>query len=564
MSVASRWILPESVDAPLAAQFAKELGVARFVAELLVRRGFQTAGEAARFLEPRLKTLSDPFLLPDMEAAVARILAALDRRERIVLYGDYDVDGVTSLALLTRVLRAFGAEPACFLPLRADEGYGLSADGVARCVAEHSPQLLIAVDCGTSSVAEIASLEARGIDVIVLDHHECKEELPRCVALVNPKRGGDFQYLCSVGIVFKVAHALLKRRPNPNLDLREHLDLVALGTVADLVPLREENRVLVNHGIGQLAGTRWIGLKALIDVSGMRAPFTPANIGFGLGPRLNAAGRLGTAQDALELLLTADASRARTIAANLDAQNRERRAVEDDVLRQAEAQLADWFDPAQHAAIVVGAAGWHPGVVGIVASRLQKKHHRPTLVVGFDEGGMGKGSGRSIEGLSLVAALAQCGRFLEKHGGHEMAAGLTLRQERFAEFRDAFLACAGERLPAEQLQPRLHIDGELALGEIDDELLAHHESLQPFGMANPQPLFCARGVTLAAEPRVMKEKHLSLVLRQAGDEYRAVWFGAAKDALPRLPWDIAFQIERNEWRGTVTAQIHIKAVRGAA
>ena len=558
-----RWILPEPIDPAATQRLAEGAGIARFAAELLVRRGVQSAAEAERFINPLLKMLGDPFALPQMDAAVTRILAAVDSGERIVLYGDYDVDGVTSLALLTQVLRAYGVEAPCFLPLRADEGYGLSADGVARCVAELAPRLLIAVDCGTSSVAEIATLQAQGIDVIVLDHHEGKDALPECAAVVNPKLGADFHYLCSVGLVFKTAHALLKRRPLPDFDLRAHLDLVALGTVADLVPLHGENRALVKRGLAQLAETRRPGLRELIAVSGLRAPFTTMNIGFGLAPRLNAAGRLGTAQDALELLLTEDASLARTIAASLDAQNRERRAVEDDVLRQAEAQVAEGFDAERDAAIVVGAQGWHTGVIGIVASRLQKRFHRPALVIGFDETGLGKGSGRSIAGLSLVAALAACGEFLEKHGGHDMAAGLTIREARFAEFRAAFLAHALGRLSAEQLQPRLHLDAELTLGEIDYDLLAHHEALQPFGMAHPQPLFFARSVTLAAEPRVMKEKHLSLVLRQNGDEYRAVWFGAANEVRPRLPWDIAFQIERNEWQGRITPQIHIRAVRAS-
>lgn len=555
-----RWNLPAPADPAQTRAVARQFGLSRFAAELLVRRGFGTPERAGGFLDPRLQTLGDPFLLPQMHAAVDRILAALERRERIVLYGDYDVDGVTSLALLTRVLRAYGAEPACFLPSRADEGYGLSPDGVARCVELHQPQLLIAVDCGTSSVAEIAALAAQGIDTIVIDHHECKTALPACVALVNPKLGTDYAYLCSVGLVFKVAHALLKQRKAPGFDLRDCLDLVALGTVADLVPLREENRVLVKRGLGQLARSHWPGLRALIDVTGLGPQFTPGNVSFGFGPRLNAAGRLGTAEEALELLLTTDSGRARTIAASLDAQNRERRAVEEAVFRQADAQLAEWFDPARDAGIVVGARGWHTGVVGIVASRLLKKHHRPTLVIGFDEDGMGKGSGRSIEGFSLVAALARCAPLLEKHGGHEMAAGLTLHESRFARLRDAFRECAAELSP-EQLQPRLHLDAELTLGEIDYTLLDQHEALQPFGMGNPQPLFCARGVTLAAAPRVMKEKHYSFLLRQDGDEYRAVWFGGVAHDLPRQPWDVAFKIERNEWNGTVSPQIHIRAVR---
>ncbi|HEX8295618.1 MAG TPA: single-stranded-DNA-specific exonuclease RecJ [Chthoniobacteraceae bacterium] len=556
-----RWIFPDAVDADQVRRLIQELRVSPFASELLVRRGFAAPEDAERFLNPRLKSLADPFLLPQMSAAVERILTALDRGERIVLYGDYDVDGVTSLALLTRVLRAFGAEPECFLPSRAEEGYGLSAEGVARCVSEHAPRLLIAVDCGTSSAAEIASLQAQGVDVIVIDHHEGKETLPQCCALVNPKLGDDWQYLCSVGLVFKVAHALLKRRPLAGFDLREYLDLVALGTVADLVPLREENRILVRRGLEQLGKTKWVGLRALIEVSGLSAPFDCGNIGFGLGPRLNAAGRLGTARDALELLLTEDPARARILANSLEVQNRDRRSVEDRVVLEAEEQLAEWFDPARDSAIVVGASGWHPGVVGIVASRLQKRHYRPALVIGFGEDGVGKGSGRSIAGLCLVTALAQCGGFLEKHGGHEMAAGLTIHESRFAEFREAFRACAREHLTAEQLQPQLHLDAEIQLEEIDFALLQQHEALQPFGMTCPQPVFAARGVTPASEPRVLKEKHLSLILRQGGEQHRAMWFGAALEELPRPPWDVAFTIERNEWQGTVSAQIRLKAIR---
>ena len=559
-----RWLFPENVDTSFIREFATELGVAPFVAEILCRRGLRASGDALRFLAPQLKTLSDPFLLPDMGAAVTRILAAIDAGERIVLYGDYDVDGVSSLALLTRVLRGFGAAPECFLPMRVDEGYGLSADGVARCVSTHAPRLLIAVDCGTSSVAEIGALQAQGVDVIVLDHHECKTDLPICTALVNPKRGTDFHYLCSVGLVFKLAHALLKERPLPSFDLRGHLDLVALGTVADLVPLIAENRVLVRHGLARLAESREVGMRALVEVAGLSAPFGPAHIGFGLGPRLNAAGRLGTAQDALELLLTDDPSRARTLAHGLDQQNRERRAVENDVLEAAEAQLAEWFDPARDAAIVVGAAGWHPGVVGIVASRIMRRHHRPTIVIGFDENGTGKGSGRSITGLSLVQALGECGSLLEKFGGHEMAAGVTLNAARFAEFRDAFRQCARTLLSDEQLQPHIRLDAELSLADIGHDLLTAHAALQPFGMANPEPIFYARGVTLGAEPRVLKEKHRSLVLRQRGATARAIWFNCADQPMPRTPWDVAFTVERNEYQGSVTAQMHVKAVRPAA
>ena len=397
--------------------------------------------------------------------------------------------------------------------------------------------------------------------MIVLDHHECKSSLPQCVALVNPKLGDDYGYLCSVGIVFKLCHALLKLRPVKDCDLRDYLDLVALGTVADLVPLVGENRILVKRGLEQIAQTRWVGLRALMEVAGVKPPLRPSDVGFRLGPRLNAAGRLGTAQDALDLLLTEDAGRARSLAAGLDAQNRDRQAVEMKTLNEAEAQLD--FDPNKDAAIVVGQSGWHPGVLGIVASRISKMHHRPTLVIGFDESGTGKGSGRSIEGFSLVKALTECGGMLEKFGGHEMAAGLTIDQKRFQKFRRAFLDCARSLLSDEDLQPRLRLDCEVVFEDLNLALLDEHELLQPFGMGNWQPLFLARSVAPACEPRVLKEKHLLFTLRQDGGERSAIFFGGAAGKLPRPPWDIAFKIERNEFRETVSLQMQIQHLRSA-
>ena len=557
-----KWIIGEPADSRLARALAGELGIAPFLAGLLCRRGLGDTEAARNFLQPRLNSLGDPFELPEMRAAAERILGAIDRRERIVLYGDYDVDGVTSLALFTRVLRAYGAEPGAFLPQRADEGYGLSPEGVSRCVTTLRPQLLVALDCGTSSVAEIAQLKSEGVDVIVFDHHEIKSARPDCI-LVNPKLGETHHALCSAGIVFKACHALLKLRQVIGLDLREYLDLVALGTVADIVPLTGENRVLVQKGLRQMEQTRWAGLRALMDVASVRAPLQPGDVGFRLGPRLNAAGRLGTAGDALKLLLTEDASEARALAAGLDRQNQERQLVEQRNQRDAEKMVAEGFDPARDAAIVVGGEGWHPGVLGIVASRLSRDFHRPAIVIGFDENGTGKGSGRSIEGFSLVHALAQCGSMLEKFGGHEMAAGLTIRRERFREFQGAFLDCARARLTAEDLQPRLRIDSEVEIADLDMEFLGHHDLLQPFGIGNPQPVLFSRGVKPAGEPRVLKEKHLLFDLRQKGARASAIFFNGAETQLPRPPWDMAYRVERNEFRETVSLRIQIAALRAA-
>ncbi|MEI8341764.1 MAG: single-stranded-DNA-specific exonuclease RecJ [Verrucomicrobiota bacterium] len=557
-----RWILAPEGDSSVETALARDLEIPPFLATLLCRRGFQEESEARNFLEPKLNSLLDPFLLPNLRIAAERILAAIDRRERIVLYGDYDVDGVTSLALFTRVLRALGADLQTFLPQRKDEGYGLSPEGIARCVNTHRPQLLLALDCGTSSIHEIELLKSQGIEAIVFDHHEIKSELPDCT-LVNPKLGETFHQLCSVGIVFKACHALLKLRPLEKFDLREVLDLVALGTVADIVPLVGENRTLVQKGLRQMEKTRWIGLRALMDIAAVRAPIRPVDVGYRLGPRLNAAGRLGTAEDALRLLLAEDLTEARALAVSLDRQNQERQLVEQRTLREAEKMAAEIFNPERDAAIVVGGDGWHPGVLGIVASRLTRTHHRPCFVIGFDENGVGKGSGRSIEGLSLVHALTQCDSLLEKFGGHEMAAGLTLLRDNFAPFQRAFLDCAGALLSAEDLKPRLHLDTRVALADLDFEFLEQHDLLQPFGTSNHQPAFFANGVAPVSEPRVLKEKHLSLILRQNGCRCQAIYFGGAAHELPRPPWDIAFRIERNEFRDTVSLQVQIIAIRSS-
>ncbi|HMF46097.1 MAG TPA: single-stranded-DNA-specific exonuclease RecJ [Candidatus Udaeobacter sp.] len=560
-----RWILPPYEDLNGGAIAWDEICGSECIARLLFRKGFQSADDVQSFLRPRLSSLTDPFLLPQMRTAVARILAALDSREGIVLFGDYDVDGVTSLALLAEMLRAYGATPELFLPLRMEEGYGLSHESVERCLEQHRPQLLIAIDCGTASTGEIAELKNRGADVIVLDHHEPKSQLPNCVAIVNPKTDSTspFHYLCSVGIVFKLCHALLKSRPLPQFDLKSKLDLVALGTVADIVPLVEENRLLVQRGAIEIGPTSRVGLKKLMQVAGVRPPILPEDIGYRLGPRLNAAGRLSTAQKSLRLLLTNDDDEAAALAIELDQQNRARQDVEKEILAAAIVTIEKQFDAARDAAIVAGARGWHPGVLGIVASRIVRKYHRPTIVIGFDENGVGKGSGRSIEGLNLVNALTQCAPTLEKFGGHEMAAGVALYEKNFPKFAEAFRSTARELLSEGALQRSLRLDHELPFTNIDVEFLRCHELLQPFGNGNPQPLFFARAVEPVGEPRVSNGKHLVFRLRQGDRHRRAVYFDGATNEIPAPPWDVAFRIGADEYGGETLVGMRIEGLRAA-
>ncbi len=564
-----QWVLPKLEERPECRHLAEQLGVPVSIARLLYQRGYQTLEEAAQFLDPKLAALTDPFLLPDMEKAVDRLLQAVEKKQRVVLYGDYDVDGLTSLSLLSRILRAYGCNVVCFIPDRMNEGYGLSAKGVERCVQQYAPELLVAIDCGTSSVAEIHGLNKTGVDVVVLDHHECPPELPSCVALVNPKRGTTGGYLCSVGIVFKVAHAMLKKRPNASIALKEYLDLVALGSVADLVPLVEENRILVFKGLRQMARTQWHGLRILAEMAGVQPPVATADIGFKISPRLNAAGRLGNATRALELLLSADDSEATELARELEGENQSRKEIGEQVYQLAEREIARHFNPNRDSVIIIGGSGWHEGVIGIAASKLMHKYNRPTVVVGFNEQGLGKGSCRSIPGFSLVQALRACEEDLEKCGGHDMAAGLSVRAEKFDRFRDNFQTYAAEMLKKQNLTPQTVPDMELNVGEVTMELLEAQERLGPFGVGNPHPAYLLRGVKPHTRPRILKEKHVSFELASNGVTSRAIWFNAFEKGgeppqLPPPPWDIVFELTRNEYQGKVHPQIQVRHLRRAS
>ena len=538
-------------------------GKSPLVRRLLAQRGIRGGAEAERFLNPKLKELGDPFALPDMEAAVIRLLQAIDAGESVVLFGDYDVDGVTSLTLLHSLLEAYGLQARCFLPLRMEEGYGLSGSALERCLEEGPINLLVAVDCGTTAREETARLKAQGIDVIILDHHEPDPaRLPDVVALVNPKRGIGWHYLCSAGVVFKVAHAMLKRRQVPDFDLKAELDLVALATVADIMPLVEENRLLVRQGLLRLRTTRRTGLLALIEVSGVTEPYTSMDLGFRLGPRLNAAGRLDTAHAALDLLLCQDPAEAAGIARDLDLQNRERQTLEQQIQAEATAQALSRMaggDPPQ--GLVIASRSWHPGVVGIVAARLMRQFYRPIFVLAIDEDGNVKGSGRSVPGVSLVSALDACRPLLVSGGGHDMAAGVALREENLTAFRDGFDTSVRQQTGGAPLEPVLHIDAEVQLDELTMNFLDDYDQLQPFGSGNPQPVFMVRSVYPSAEPRLLRERHWRLELMQNGTTRTAMWFNAGGQKLPPAPWDIAFHVDRNTFRGNTTVQLLIQALR---
>ncbi len=540
-------------------------GVFPPILEHLIRqRGLPPGVDLEGYLRPKLKDLADPFLIPDMKAAVDRILQAVDRGEKICIFGDYDVDGVASITLMRRILMAYGNQPRDFIPRRGPEGYGLSEAALDRCMAEGpKPDLLITVDCGTVSIAEVDSLRASGIDVLVVDHHEPSPAgRPDCCALVNPKCGSDFTYLCAAGVVFKLGHALMKTRPS-DLDLKSLMDLVAVATISDIVPMVGENRLMVRHGLKQLPNTLNPGLRALQDVTGMNGSATSMDVGFRIGPRLNAAGRMDVPEDALATLTTDCRREAQELARKLDAFNKERQNHESLIRREAVEMLNRDFDPARDPVIVLGSRSWHHGVVGIVASRLMRQYHKPTFIVAIDEQGVGKGSGRSVDGISLVEALRACESDLIAGGGHAMAAGLSIHEDKLDRFRERFAEYVLSHSSEEQRQPKLMYDAEISFDQLSLEFLASYDLLQPFGNGNPQPVFISRGVGQSRPPQHMKNNHLRFMLRQGYHEQDAVYFGGGEHPLPDPPWDIAFTIDRNTFRGRTTLQLVLQGMRTA-
>ena len=555
----------------LAGQLASALKIPPLLAQCLLNRGFSEPVEISNFLEPRLKQLADPFLLPGMAVAVERLFQARGRNEPLVIFGDYDVDGVTSTALLVETLRALGWEVNFYLPHRMDEGYGLSQDGVENCLKKFPVTLLLAVDCGSTAVEAIDWLRRKGVDVLVLDHHQISTPAPAAVSLVNPQiqseevKGPSFKELCSAGLAFKLAHALVKRGRELGLpaaekfDIRTLLDLVALGTIADLVPLTGENRVLVSAGLERLGVTPRPGLVALKKVAEARTPLGVYEVGFQLAPRLNAAGRLENAEEALLLLMARDLATAEPMARSLDQRNRERQKIERGMVEEVVGTVKSKFNAETDFVIVEGQLLWHIGVVGIVASRVLQQFYRPTIIVG-GEGGEWRGSGRSIAGFDLAAALRECGDLLVRHGGHAMAAGLTIQPENLEALRARLNELARRALKAEELQPALRLDAEVALGEISVSSLEELEKLKPMGQGNPQVQLMTRNVTQARPLQRMgaEKQHVKLWLTDGRTTHEAVWWGAGKEtSLPVGRFDAAFAPQINEYNGRRGVQLKL-------
>jgi len=559
------------VDDLAVRKIADRTGLSAPLARVLTLRGHHALDEIETFLNPRLAGLSDPFLLPDMQKAVSRLWEAIDASETIVVFGDYDVDGVTATALLTRIFAALGANVKPFIPDRLDEGYGLSRDALRRCLEEHGATLVVTVDCGTNSADSVAHAQTKGVDVIVTDHHEPDGQTAAACALINPKLGAvsELENLSGVGIAFKLSHAVLKAGRDAgkavagNVDLCDYLDFAALGTVADLVPLVDENRIIVRHGLAALNTTKWEGLRALKVVAGMHGEADTHHLGFQLGPRINAAGRIGQPMQALRLLTTNDPAEAREIADLLDRTNQERRKLERDMAEEAFAEVDAYFNPEKHFGLVVAREGWHPGVVGIVASRVSRHYNRPTIVMDINEDGSMRGSCRSIDEFDVLEGLRVCDRYLIKYGGHKMAAGVELAVDSLDAFKSAFNAAASSKLKVLDLAPVQHIDAEVSGDELDWKFFEQLKRLHPFGQDNPEPVWSLRGAGLSGRPRVVGQSHLKFSVVSNDRTFDAIAFNYSVEQLPEGRLDIAFALKENSWNGNSGLQLQVKDVRMA-
>jgi single-stranded-DNA-specific exonuclease len=553
-------------------RLSQEADVSPRIAALLLERGIEDGESARRFLVPKLRDLIDPTLLKGMHAAVERLLRALENEEKVVVWGDYDVDGVTSTTLLLRYFKEVGFSVDFFVPNRFRDGYGLSEENLVRLAGE-GYRVVVTVDCGISNTKEVAVANGLGVDVIIVDHHEVPREIPRACAVIDPLQetcGYGFTGMAAAGLTFHLLMAIraeMRKRGYfkegaKEPDLREYLDIAAVGTIADLAPLQGVNRILTKVGLGVLAQTQWPGLQALRDVcmKGRARRVDAGFVGFQMGPRINAAGRLSSASRGVDMLVSDDYGSALKIAEQVDEENLRRREIQDEIFVEAMEMMADVsLDDLKHA-FVLWKDGWHAGVTGIVASKLVDHFHRPFVLIAMD-GEDGKASGRSIRGFHMVRALTQCEELLVGFGGHAHAAGLTIQRRNLEAFAEKFDGLARESLQPADLIPSLTLHEEIAFRDIDGAFMDEMASMEPYGMGNRRPLFCASGIRVVRE-RIVTGGHLQLTLEGGGYELRAIAFGRGEEA-PGVDSKIsvAFSPEWNEWKGRRTIQLNVRDFR---
>ncbi len=560
----NNWII-EKENPKLRDKLAKSLEISPITAQILVNRGIENETEANLFLNCTLFDLPSPYLMKGMDRAVERIKKALENNERIAIYGDYDVDGVTSTALLYSFLKVLKANVTYYNPDRLKEGYGINIDAVKK-LAEQGVSLIISGDCGITAVKEVEQAKELGVEFIVTDHHKPPQELPQAVSILNPKLS-ECKYpgkeIVGVGVIFNLVIALRRalrdegffKNGEPNLG--DYLDLVALGTVADCAPLLDVNRILVKEGIKRMQSPKRLGVQALKEASSIKGEVTSYDLGFKLGPRINASGRMSTAENAVALFISENLGEARKLAKELNEKNSNRQGTEAEIIKEAISLLES--NPALIGtnSIVLASRNWHPGIIGIVASRIVERYEKPTMLIAITEDGVGKGSGRSLEGINIYAALSECRELFLQFGGHEQAAGLSIREENVEKFREMFDKALENS--EEQYEKKLKVDCAIELDSLTDSLISEFELLQPFGIGNPEPALLSRTVEVVSQ-RIFKDKHLGFKVKKGTKLFDAIWFNMKEPFTLPDKVDMVFTPEFNKWNGKKEIRLRVKDV----
>ncbi|MFA5155825.1 MAG: single-stranded-DNA-specific exonuclease RecJ [Candidatus Omnitrophota bacterium] len=549
-----------TANAHVQAILCKEMGISRVLAQLLVNRGISSCHEAEKFLNIKLSDLRDPYSFGDMRRAVEIIRQAAKNKDKTMVFGDYDVDGITSVALLKNTLAKIGINALHYIPHRIKEGYGLTKN-ILHTAKEKGVKLLITADCGTSGIQQVGELRNAGIEVIITDHHEPSGvHLPPASAMINPKIKDcsyGFRELAGVGVAYKLCQAL------SGSDLIDDLDIVSLGTIADVVPLKDENRVIAKFGLARLSGTRRPGLKALIETSRMRnKKMNSTFVAYILGPRINASGRMDTSDAALRLLTTLEENEAGELAKFLEKLNRDRQKIEAEILGEAFSLIEKEVNFKDHKIIVVAGEGWHQGVLGIVASKVADKFYRPTIVISLSDG-LCKGSGRSIKNFHLFEALLECRELLNNFGGHSHAVGLNIHRDKLHGFKQKINDFAKETLKLEDLLPSMEIDMELALSDLTDEMVAELEMLEPFGTGNAQPLFISRNLTLKGIPQILGKDTIKFWVSDGSHTYQAIGFGKAalrESMVNSASFDLVYTPRFDTWQDSTSILLEVEDI----
>ncbi len=565
----TRWRLSE-VDSAIQEKLSSEFGLSPIVSQILTSRDILEIDDARRFLSPSLTDLHNPYLMKDMRKGVNRLVKAIRNRESIVIYGDYDADGITSVVILLKFLRRIDPSVSYHIPDRIGEGYSLNRTAIDRFKTK-GISLIVTVDCGISDADEVAYAKGLGIDTIILDHHEVPPSLPNAAAVINPHRTDcpfPFKDMAAVGIAFNFLIALRgvlreegfwNSRTYPNL--RQYLDLVALGTIGDISPLIDENRILAKIGLELITEGRSAGIRALKEVCGIDSQVIDSTkASYNLIPRINAAGRIASPRDAVDLLMTEDMEKALNLARQLDVYNRRRQDIEREILGEILKEIEDTMDPKNSRSLVFASSRWHPGVIGIVASRLVDRYYRPAILISLKDG-IGKGSGRSIADFDIYRGLQRCDSLLLSYGGHRFAAGISIREEHIPDFRNLLESVIQEETRASDMVSQTVIDAECRLQDITHSLLSQIETLAPYGACNPEPILCVRNVNVIS-PSVVGNNHLRMRISSSGTNCNSIWFskGHYLQTITGLPVDIAFTPQINTWGGISDIQLKMHDV----